>query len=223
MAAARAAWRTDVAAGVGGLAPERLVFLDERGVLTGTARLYGRGPRGERARGAVPLGPRARPSVLGALGHGGVPAAMSVEGATSGAVFHAYLERVLLPALREREPDAVLVRTCREFRVWAGMMGAKEPRMPRRKEPMIPDALLDQLLAGADPKAAFDPDGLLDELKKALAERALNAEMDHHLDGDGRKAGQQPQRLRQEDACSPTPASSSWRCRATGWRPSTRS
>jgi len=51
----------------------------------------------------------------------------------------------------------------------------------RRKEPKIPDAVLDQLLAGADPKTAFDPNGLLDELKKALAERALNAEMDHHL------------------------------------------
>ena len=56
--------------------------------------------------------------------------------------------------------------------------------MARRKDPRIPDAVLDQLLAGADPKAAFDPNGLLDELKKALAERALNAEMDHHLAGD---------------------------------------
>jgi putative transposase len=57
--------------------------------------------------------------------------------------------------------------------------------MPRRKEPKIPDAILDQLLAGADAKTAFDANGLLDELKKALAERALNAEMDHHLSGDG--------------------------------------
>ena len=56
--------------------------------------------------------------------------------------------------------------------------------MARRKQPTIPDALLDQLLAGADPKSAFDPNGLLDSLKKALAERALNAEMDHHLAGD---------------------------------------
>ena len=46
---------------------------------------------------------------------------------------------------------------------------------------MIPDGLLDQLLAGADPKTAFDPNGLLDDLKKASAERALNAEMNHHL------------------------------------------
>jgi putative transposase len=57
--------------------------------------------------------------------------------------------------------------------------------MPKRKDPRIPDAILDQLLAGADPKTAFDPNGLLDDLKKALAERALNAEIDHHLAGDG--------------------------------------
>src|SRR3989440_2779862 len=56
--------------------------------------------------------------------------------------------------------------------------------MPRLKEPRIPDAVLDQLLAGADPKTAFDPNGLLDDLKKALAERVLNAEMDHHLAGE---------------------------------------
>jgi putative transposase len=61
--------------------------------------------------------------------------------------------------------------------------------MARRKQPILPDALLDQLLAGADAKTAFEKDGLLDELKKALAERALNAEIDHHLESgeaDGR-------------------------------------
>ena len=61
--------------------------------------------------------------------------------------------------------------------------------MARRKPPVIPDHLLDQLLGGADAKSAFEQDGLLDELKKALAERALNAEIDHHLDAgvaDGR-------------------------------------
>jgi Transposase and inactivated derivatives len=53
--------------------------------------------------------------------------------------------------------------------------------MARRKAPSIPDAVLDQLLAGGEAKDAFGRDGLLDALKKALAERALNAEMDHHL------------------------------------------
>jgi len=55
--------------------------------------------------------------------------------------------------------------------------------MPRRKEPHIPDAVLDQLLAGTDPRTALEPNGLLDDLKKALAERVLNAERDHHLAG----------------------------------------
>lgn len=56
--------------------------------------------------------------------------------------------------------------------------------MARRKEPVIADAILDQLLAGADAKSAFENNGLLDQLKKALAERALNAEMDVHLSDD---------------------------------------
>ena len=44
--------------------------------------------------------------------------------------------------------------------------------MARRKQPVIADSVLDQLLAGADAKMAFDKDGLLDELKKALGSRA---------------------------------------------------
>jgi len=53
--------------------------------------------------------------------------------------------------------------------------------MSRRKEPAISNELLDQLLAGGAASAAFDQEGLLDSLKNALTERALNAEMDHHL------------------------------------------
>jgi putative transposase len=41
--------------------------------------------------------------------------------------------------------------------------------------------LLDQLLAGRDPKSVLDSGGLIGDLKKALAERMLNAEMDAHL------------------------------------------
>ena len=108
MAQARQAWASDPA-GVAGIAPERLVFLDECGVLTNMARLHGRSPRGERARGLVPCGRWERLTVLGALGHEGVIAAMGVEAGTSAAVFHAYLDGVLLPELRRAKPDAVLV------------------------------------------------------------------------------------------------------------------
>lgn len=48
--------------------------------------------------------------------------------------------------------------------------------------------LLDELLAGHDAKAVFENDGLLDELKKALAERILNTELDHHLSQDAEQA-----------------------------------
>ncbi len=109
MARARAAWRTDEAAGVGGISPERLVFLDECGVLTNMACLYGRAPRGQRARGTAPAGRWKRVTVLGALGMDGMVAAMSVEAATDAAVFMAYLDQVLLPKLRQVRPDAVLV------------------------------------------------------------------------------------------------------------------
>jgi putative transposase len=48
----------------------------------------------------------------------------------------------------------------------------------------IEKELLDQLLAGRDPAEVFAKDGLLDDLKKALSERVLNAELDEHLDGE---------------------------------------
>jgi transposase len=107
VAVARAAWWT--AAGIGGIAPERLVFVDECGVLTNMARRYGRSPRGTRALGTVPCGPWRRLTVLGALGIGGMVATLSVAAATSGAVFLSYLDQVLLPELRRSKPDAVLV------------------------------------------------------------------------------------------------------------------
>lgn len=108
MAQARGAWWT-APDGVGGIGPERLVFLDECGVLTNAARLHGRSPRGARAPGSAPFGRWTRVTVLGALGAGGIVGAMGVEAATGAEVFHAYLDRVLMPELRRTRPDAVLV------------------------------------------------------------------------------------------------------------------
>ena len=109
MAQARAGWWTDAVSGIGGIAPRRLVFLDECGVLTNMARQYGRSPRGERACGSVPFGCWKRLSVIGALGIKGIMAAMTVEAATNGASFVVFLKQVLLPELRRRKRDAVLV------------------------------------------------------------------------------------------------------------------
>jgi putative transposase len=60
----------------------------------------------------------------------------------------------------------------------------------------IKKEILDELLKDKDPKKLFSSDGLLGELKKAFAERVLNAEMDQHLSDstqdevlEGEKAG----------------------------------
>jgi putative transposase len=53
------------------------------------------------------------------------------------------------------------------------------------KDEGIADEVVDQLLVGRDPATVFESGGLIDELKKRLAERMLNAELDHHLESAG--------------------------------------
>ena len=53
--------------------------------------------------------------------------------------------------------------------------------MAANRESRITDEVVDQLLVGRDPATVFESGGLVDELKKRLAERMLNGEMDHHL------------------------------------------
>jgi transposase len=101
---ARAAWRAELA----GIAPERLVFVDETGIDTRMARAHARAAHGRRAPGRVPWGRWERLTVVGALALEGVVAAMSVAAATGTAVFLAFAEQVLVPALRGR-PGAVVV------------------------------------------------------------------------------------------------------------------
>ena len=56
--------------------------------------------------------------------------------------------------------------------------------MAANRESGITNEMVDQLLAGSDPATVFESGGLIDELKKRLAERMLNGEMEHHLDGE---------------------------------------
>lgn len=51
----------------------------------------------------------------------------------------------------------------------------------------IEKEILDQLLAGRDPRELFAKNGLVDELKKALSERILNTELDEHLGSEEEK------------------------------------
>ena len=71
-------------------------------------RAYARAARGERALGKVPWGRWERLTVIGALALDGIVASRSVAAATGTAVFLAFAEEVLIPALRDR-PDALVV------------------------------------------------------------------------------------------------------------------
>ena len=68
----------------------------------------------------------------------------------------------------------------------------------------IDTKLLDELLGDRDPGEVFSKDGLFDDLKKALAERILDAELDEHLDAEhgsgkrNRRNGSSPKTVQTE-------------------------
>jgi hypothetical protein len=80
-------------------------------------RTHARSLQGTRAYGTIPCSHWTRLTVLGALATEGILAAMSIEAATDADVLllripcgHcAFLSQVLLPALRQHKPNAVLV------------------------------------------------------------------------------------------------------------------
>lgn len=93
---ARAAWWAETLR----LPVGDLVFADETGTNTAMAGRYARAPRGERANAWVPRNPGPNTTLLGCLTLAGMGPALLVEGATTTAVFEAYVEQVLLPWLR---------------------------------------------------------------------------------------------------------------------------
>jgi transposase len=81
--------------------PARFVFVDECGTNIALTRLYARAPRGERAFGKVPRNWGKNLTLIAAMSAEGMGRAMSVEGATDGAAFEAYVKHFLLPTLKE--------------------------------------------------------------------------------------------------------------------------
>lgn len=92
----RSLWRAETSQ----IDPARLIFLDESGVTTEMTRRYGRAPRGERVGEGTPAGHWRTLTVLGAIGMSGWVATMTIEAATDGEIFLAYVEQVLCPQLR---------------------------------------------------------------------------------------------------------------------------
>jgi transposase len=93
----RCAWRVMVAEQV---EPERLVFVDEMGTNTSLSSMYAWAPRGERAYCSAPRNRDPNTTVLSSMSAEGMGPSLTVRGATTSAVFEAYVEQVLAPALR---------------------------------------------------------------------------------------------------------------------------
>lgn len=81
------------------LDPERLIFIDETAATTKMARRYGRAPRGERCRVAVPHGHWTTTTFTAGLRLSGLTAPMIIDGATDGDAFRAYVEKILVAEL----------------------------------------------------------------------------------------------------------------------------
>jgi transposase len=78
---------------------KRLVFIDEMGTNTSLSPLYAWAPKGERARWWVPRNRGSNTTLLSSMTLKGMGPALTVEGATTSAVFEAYVEQVLAPTL----------------------------------------------------------------------------------------------------------------------------
>jgi transposase len=91
--------RQAFAAEVARIPAERLVFIDESGVVQGMRSAYGFAPRGQRCVESVPFRQGRRVSLLGWMGaaSGGVEAHL---GSVTAAVFEAFVAGSVVPALR---------------------------------------------------------------------------------------------------------------------------
>jgi ABC-type cobalamin transport system ATPase subunit len=79
--------------------PKRLVFVDEMGVHTSLAPLYGYSAKGERVCLAVPCNRGKNTTLLASITLSGMGETLAVEGSTNREVFEAYVERILAPTL----------------------------------------------------------------------------------------------------------------------------
>lgn len=99
----RAAWRAEVS---GSLEASRFVFVDEMGTNISLSPLYGWSRVGERLCASAPKNWGKNITLLSSMSMEGMGASVAVEGATTRAVFEAYVEQALVPSL---SPGQVVV------------------------------------------------------------------------------------------------------------------
>lgn len=92
----RAAFDRDMAA----VSAEQLLFVDETGTTTDMSRTYARAPEGERVPASLP-GQWTAITLIAGLRSTGVVAPLAFEGATDTLAFQTYVEKVLVPQIRE--------------------------------------------------------------------------------------------------------------------------
>lgn len=90
----------------GAVEASRFVFVDEMGSNTSLCPLYGWSKVGERLRVETPRNWGKNVTLLSSMSMEGMGPSVAVEGATTGAVFEAYVEQALLPSL---SPGQVVV------------------------------------------------------------------------------------------------------------------
>jgi len=78
----------------------KLVFLDESGSNIALTRLYGRAPKGKRARGSIPRNRGKNMTVISCLTFDGLGESLILDGAANGELFELYIERFLAPSLK---------------------------------------------------------------------------------------------------------------------------
>ena len=118
----------------GGIAAERLVFIDETWTKTNMAPLRGWAPRGNRLVAKVPHGRWKTTTFVAALRLDRIEAPWLLEGPIDGESFRTYVERMLVPTLRKGDiviMDNLGSHKCKAVRELIRSAGAKLFFLPK--------------------------------------------------------------------------------------------
>jgi transposase len=168
--------------------PESLVFLDETGVNTKMARLYGWAPVGERCRDSAPFGHWKTMTFIAGLRLTGMTAPWVLDGPMDGEAFRTYIQHVLAPTLRRG--DVVVLDNLPAHKV----QGIREAIVERRAQifylpPYSPDMnpiemAFSKLKALLRQEPARTIDGLVERIGNLL-DRFLPAECANFFEAAG--------------------------------------